>query len=138
MSNLPFRSLEPTVFVSAQIGPETVSRLRERGFALLVNHRPDGEAPDQPTSAEMADAAAAAGLGYVHAPVRGLPDADALAATADALGRAADDGKVLMFCRSGLRSSACWALVRRMDGADPEALRAAAADAGYDLSALPL
>jgi uncharacterized protein (TIGR01244 family) len=45
---------------------------------------------------------------------------------------------VLMFCRSGTRSAMTWALAMRRAGAEPEALREAAAPAGCDLSRLPL
>lgn len=105
---------------------------------MLVSHRPDHEDPDQPTAAEMADAARAAGLTFVHAPVRGLPDEAAVSATARALENAAPGRAVVMFCRSGMRSSAAWAMARAQQGADPDALRAAAAEAGHDLSRVPL
>ena len=84
----------------------------------------------------MSAAAVAAGLEFVHAPVSGMPGADAVKATADAL----EDGvPVLMFCRSGTRSTFAWALAMRSLGrADGDTLRAAAAAAGYDISRLPL
>jgi uncharacterized protein (TIGR01244 family) len=41
---------------------------------------------------------------------------------------------VLAFCRSGTRSTFLWALARAERGADAEALVAAAAAAGYDLT----
>ena len=50
----------------------------------------------------------------------------------------ADGVPTAMFCRSGMRSAATWAMAQRLDGADPYDLRAAAASAGYDLSRLPL
>ena len=86
----------------------------------------------------MAEAARSAGLTFVHAPVRGLPDEAAIAATAAALKDAAPDRAVVLFCRSGMRSAAAWAMARARQGADPEALRAAAAQAGFDLSRVPL
>ena len=44
----------------------------------------------------------------------------------------------MFFCRSGMRSAAAWAMAERRAGAEPDALREAAAAAGYDLSRLPL
>lgn len=104
----------------------------------MVNHRPDGEEPGQPSAAEIARAAGEAGMKVVHAPVRGLPDAAAVAATRAALDGLGPEDKAVMFCRSGMRSTAAWAMAERLAGADPEALRRAALAAGYDLAAVPL
>ncbi|HYC67824.1 TIGR01244 family sulfur transferase [Brevundimonas sp.] len=133
-----FRPLSSQVWVTGQVTPGQVSDLRRAGFTCLVNHRPDDEEPGQPTAAEIARAAAEAGMTVVHAPARGLPDPAAVAATREALGILGEDGKALFFCRSGMRSAAAWAMAEREAGADPEDLRAAAAAAGYDLSRLPL
>jgi uncharacterized protein (TIGR01244 family) len=130
--------LEVAVFASAQLDIADLPQIANTGVAMLVSHRPDHEDTDQPTAAEMAEAASAAGLTFVHAPVRGLPDEAAVSATARALENAAPGRAVVMFCRSGMRSSAAWAMARAQQGADPDALRAAAAEAGYDLSRVPL
>lgn len=115
-----------------------LSDLAASGVAVLVSHRPDHEELGQPTAEEMAEAARAVGLTFVHAPVRGLPDEAATHATAQALDGAADGRAVVLFCRSGMRSAAAWAMARARQGADPHTLRAAAAEAGYDLSRVPL
>jgi len=132
------RPLSDKIWVTGQVLPGHIEGLREAGFTCLVNHRPDGEEPGQPESAELARVAAAAGLSVVTAPVRGLPDADAVAATRGALDSLGPNGKALMFCRSGMRSAAAWAMAERLAGAEPEALRDAAFAAGYDLGRLPL
>jgi len=132
------RPLSDKIWVTGQVLPGQIDDLREAGFTCLVNHRPDGEEPGQPDSAELSRIAAAAGLSVVTAPVRGLPDADAVAATRAALDGLGPDGKALMFCRSGMRSAAAWAMAERLAGAEPEALKEAALSAGYDLSRLPL
>ena len=133
-----FRPLSPTVCVAGQVLPDQLAGLREAGFTCLVNHRPDGEEPGQPPAAALARAAAEAGLMVVNAPVRGLPDPEAVAATRAALDSLGPDGKALLFCRSGMRSAAAWAMAERMAGGDPETLREAALSAGYDLGRLPL
>jgi len=130
--------LEEAVFASAQLPTGDLQRLADQGVTTLLSHRPDHEEPGQPTAAEMAEAAGLAGLTFVHAPIRGLPDEAAVSATARALEDAAPGRAVVMFCRSGMRSSAAWAMARAQQGADPDALRAAAAEAGYDLSRVPL
>lgn len=133
-----FSAIEGDIFVSGQVQPHDIADLSGQGFAWLVNHRPDGEEPGQPTSREIEDAAAAAGLSVVNAPVRGLPDDAAVAATAQVIHGLQPGQKMLMFCRSGMRSSAAWAMVRTLDGATADELRSKAAAAGYDLSRLPL
>lgn len=129
-------ALTPDIWISSQVSPQSLAELAARlGLKRVVNHRPDHEEPGQPTSAEMAAAAAAAGLSYVAAPISGFPSPDAVEATALALSHGEP---TLMFCRSGMRSTAAWAMAARREGAEPDALRAVAADAGYDLSRLPL
>ena len=124
--------------MTGQVSPGQVSGLREAGITCLVNHRPDDEEPGQPPAAEIARAATEAGLTVVHAPVRGLPDAAAVAATRAALDALPPDGKALLFCRSGMRSAAAWAMAELQAGGDPKALRSAALAAGYDLGRVPL
>jgi uncharacterized protein (TIGR01244 family) len=130
--------LDDYVFVSGQITPQDIAELSSAGVIRVVCHRPDFEESDQPTAASIADAAAACGISFVHIPVRGLPDAESVAATARALEDLGPDETILLFCRSGMRSSAAWAMARSRAGANPDELRARAAAAGYDLSRVPL
>ena len=132
------RPLSGQVWVSGQVTQGQVSGLREAGFCCLVNHRPDDEEPGQPSAAQIASAAAEAGLKVIHAPVRGLPDAAAVAATRAALDGLGPEDKAVFFCRSGMRSAAAWAMAERLVGGDPESLRRAALSAGYDLGRVPL
>lgn len=132
------RSVSAQVWVTGQLTPGQVGALREAGITCLVNHRPDDEERGQPSAAEVARAAAEAGLEVFHAPIRGLPDAAAVAATRAALDGLGPDGKAVLFCRSGMRSAAAWAMAERLAGGDPETLRRAALAAGYDLSRVPL
>ena len=134
MSN--YKQLDQGVWASPQIALTDMLHLREVGVRQVINNRPDGEDPEQPNSAEMQQAANDAGLRYLHIPIAGFPDADAVAAVSAALEA---DEPTLMFCRSGTRSTVVWALAMRSLGrAEPDALRASAAAAGYDISRLPL
>lgn len=133
---MTLRPLSDTVQATPQLALEDVAQVADLGVLRVINNRPDGEDPGQPTSAEMEKAVRAAGMDYVHAPVSGMPGPDAIRAVAAAL---ASDESVVMFCRSGTRSAVTWALAMRALGrGEPDALRAAAAAAGYDLSRLPL
>ncbi|HEX8579311.1 MAG TPA: TIGR01244 family sulfur transferase [Allosphingosinicella sp.] len=123
------KQLDSTTFVSGQIAPEEISAL---GMALIVNNRPDGEEPGQPSSDAIAAAAEAAGVAYRHIPVAGGISLPQVAQMADALAEA--EGPVLAFCRSGTRSTYLWALARARLGDDAEDLVGKAAAAGYDLT----
>lgn len=132
------RQLSPQVWVAGGVRPGDVGELKALGFAWLVNHRPDHEEPGQATAEDLARAAAEAGLTMTHAPVRGLPDDAAVAATRATLDAMNAGDKALFFCRSGMRSAAAWAMAERLAGAEPGSLREAAAAAGYDLGRVPL
>ena len=130
-----FRPVTDDFAVSPQILPEEVADAARAGFTLIINNRPDGEAPGQPTGAQIEAAARAAGLDYVSAPVVGRPGPAQVEAVRQAVAGA--NGKVLAFCRSGTRSITAWALGQRPARARDDLVRLGAA-AGYDLSsALP-
>jgi len=107
---------------------------RSLGFSLIINNRPDGEAPDQPSSAVMAAAARANGLDYVHIPVTGRPTEDQARAVSNA--QAGAKGPTLAFCKSGTRSITAWALGEMAGGKSRAEILPLAAGAGYDLSAV--
>lgn len=107
---LPIRPIADGVCVAPQLLPESMAEAARAGFKSVVNNRPDFEGgPDQPTSAAIEAAAAAAGLHYRHLPVSGMyqspEEAAALAAMLAELPR-----PVLLFCRSGARSTRLYAL----------------------------
>ena len=129
------RPLSPTVWASPQLAPEALPALAAAGVARIISNRPDGEDPGQPTAAMMEAAAREAGMVFSWIPVAGLPGPDQVAAVAALL---ADGLPTVMFCRSGMRSASAWAMAQRLSGADADALRAAAAEAGYDLGRVPL
>lgn len=129
---MELRRVTDAFSVSPQIAPEDIAQLKARGFALVVNNRPDGEEPDQPAGAEIETAVRAAGLDYRAIPVAGGLAQVQAAELAEALAGAT--GPVLAFCRSGTRSTLLWALAQAGTGGDPEAIAAAAEGAGYDIA----
>jgi uncharacterized protein (TIGR01244 family) len=130
-----FIRLTDAIAVAPQIAPEDCATAQAQGYMLIINNRPDDEAPGQPSGAEIGAAAAAAGLGYAAIPVdhAGLT-MDKVEAMAALLKDA--QGPVLAFCRSGTRSANLWALAAALGGADPDALVEAAAGGGYDIGGL--
>lgn len=131
---LSLRRVTDTLSVAPQIDPADMPAIKAAGFVAIVNNRPDGEEPGQPSGDEVRAAAQAAGLAYAEVPVTHAgfshPQLDAMAQVLEA------DGPVLAYCRSGTRSCNLWALAEAKGGADPEALTRDAAAAGYDLSAI--
>ena len=120
--------------VAPQLQPEEVPDAAAQGFKLLINNRPDGEAPGQPSSAEMAAAARTAGLDYLHIPVIGAAGPGQVEAMHQAIAGAS--GPSLAFCRSGTRSITVWARGQAEAGdRSREELMQVAREAGYDLSA---
>ncbi|HVK32671.1 MAG TPA: TIGR01244 family sulfur transferase [Burkholderiaceae bacterium] len=106
---LPLRQVAADVCVAPQLTPEAMAEAARLGFRAVVNNRPDFEhGPDQPTSAAVEAAARAAGLEYRHLPVDGgyqSPEQiEAMAQLLDELPR-----PLLMFCRSGARSTRLYA-----------------------------
>jgi uncharacterized protein (TIGR01244 family) len=127
------RKLTEQLSVAPFVPPAEVTALAGR-FAMLVNNRPDGEEPGQPSSAEIAAAAAAAGMNYAHIPVVvGNISDEQINAFADAVG--AEQGPVLAFCRSGMRSTMLRALSQAGKRSLDDILETAKA-AAYDLTPL--
>ena len=126
--------LTPNLSVASQIDEADLGALAALGFKAVINNRPDGEAEGQPTAAALRAAARRRGLGYRHVPV--VPGRLTEADVADFAAALAElDGPALAFCRSGRRSTTLWALAEA-DRRDADAILEAAAEAGYDLSAL--
>lgn len=102
---IPIRQVADDVCVAPQLGPEAMAAVAEAGFRSVVNNRPDLEGgPDQPLNAAIEAAARAAGLEYRYLPVSGAyqspEDVAAMAGLLAELPR-----PLLMFCRSGARST---------------------------------
>jgi len=131
---LDVKRINDHVSVAPQIRPEDFASLKAMGFSSVVNNRPDGEAPDQPTTATMQAAAAAAGLDYHYIPLgRDGVSPEMVEQTRSVLEGSA--GPVLCYCRSGTRSTTLWALSQA--GTTPaDEIVEAAAHAGYDMSHL--
>ncbi|MBX3484141.1 TIGR01244 family sulfur transferase [Phenylobacterium sp.] len=128
-----FRRVTDEFTTAPQISVADVAEAARQGFRTIINNRPDGESPDQPTSAEMEAAAKAAGLAYHHIPVSGGPTPAQVEQTQALLAEA--EAPVLAFCRSGTRSIVTWSLGQASAGEKSRSeLIALGRDAGYDLS----
>jgi len=128
-----FRRVTDQISVAPQIALSDLAAAAAQGFKLVINNRPDGEDPSQPSSAEVEAAARAAGLDYAYVPVRGAPTREQVEAERAIL--EGHEGPVLAFCRSGTRSIITWSLGEQMVGdMSREELVKLGDAAGYDLS----
>jgi len=61
--------LAPQVYASGQLFESDLQLVAKQGVRSIVNTRPDAESAGQPSSADLARAAAAFGIAFVHYPV---------------------------------------------------------------------
>jgi uncharacterized protein (TIGR01244 family) len=128
-----FRHITDDLSVAPQIGVADVAEAARQGFTTIINNRPDGEEPSQPPGAAIEAAAKAAGLAYVHIPVRGAPGPAEVEAVRQVVDAA--EGPVLAFCRTGTRSITTWSIGQAMSGAMSRGdLVSLGRQAGYDLT----
>ena len=116
MSLPPISPIAADVCVAPQLSPEFMAEVARLGFRSVVNNRPDFEGGvEQPTSAQVEAAARAAGLEYRHLPVSGAyqspEEIEAFARLAAELPR-----PMLMFCRSGARSTRLYMQAQQLPG----------------------
>jgi len=99
--------LAPQVYVSGQLFEHDVRLAAKQGVRSIMNNRPDGESVGQPLSADLAKVAEELGLTFLDLPIdpRAISsqDVEAFAKARDALER-----PLLIFCRSGARSTRIW------------------------------
>lgn len=134
--NLPdkFTAVTSSFWVAPQLSPEDVRAAAEAGVTLIVNNRPDGEAPGQPQGAQIEKAAHDAGIAYAYLPV---DSGGVTPAHTGGLEQAMDDaeeGKTLAFCRSGMRSVLVWSYAEARFGKPVSQIIAEAREAGYDIA----
>lgn len=102
------------VAFAGQIVPEQLAEIKQQGFVSIINNRPDGEAAGQPTSEQIETAARELGLSYVHQPIVGGQmtefDVESFARHYHELSK-----PILMFCRSGNRSSTLYNAAQQME-----------------------
>ncbi|NQW51198.1 MAG: TIGR01244 family phosphatase [Rhodospirillales bacterium] len=125
--------VDARVSVSGQLDPSDMKDLADAGFTAVVNNRPDGEAFfGQPKTADLRAAAEAAGLKFLDLPFAG-PRAtpDQVRAFADLL--AAGDGRIVAFCKSGMRSALLWGAASMANGRPLEEVLQGARSAGQEL-----
>ncbi len=130
---MDIKTLDQQVSVSEQIALGDLDGLAAAGVKVLVCNRPDGEAADQPTFAQISAAAEKLGMTAVSIPFK--PGEMTAAQRDEFAALLKTDRKVHAFCRTGNRSSMLWAAARKASGAAPDAILNQAKTAGFDVSA---
>jgi sulfide:quinone oxidoreductase len=106
------RKLTEDISVAGQIEPGDVAMIARAGFRSVVCNRPDGEGSDQPAFADIARACAAVGLESRYLPITpgqlGAGEAESFSAAVREL-----PSPILLYCRSGARSTLLWTLAER-------------------------
>ena len=102
--------IAPDFAVSSQLRPGDLPEVAAAGYRAIINNRPDGEAPDQPSSDAIEAAARQLDLDYAYIPVVPGEATDDAARQLDLFLRNVD-GPVLAFCRSGRRSAGLWRML---------------------------
>ena len=107
--------MSANVGFAGQISPENIAQVAGKGFKSIINNRPDFEGgAEQPSSAQIEEAARQAGIDYVFQPVVAGQiteiDVRTFANHFNELPK-----PVLMFCRTGNRSNNLFQLAKQMD-----------------------
>jgi uncharacterized protein (TIGR01244 family) len=95
--------------VTGQITADDLRAIAKHGFDHIINNRPDDEAAAQPRSDELANAAENLGIEYAHLPVASGRISKENIADFNGISRILGN-RVLLFCRSGERSTKLWQL----------------------------
>jgi uncharacterized protein (TIGR01244 family) len=127
------RELPGDVFVTGQLMPAQMQALADQGVMSFINNRPDQEAPMQPMSEEMEQAAMAASRDYFHIPMAGGLTPGLIEASVTAYKSA--PRPIVTFCASGMRSAALWAFAN-VEQLGVDAVMDAVSSAGYQLEQL--
>jgi uncharacterized protein (TIGR01244 family) len=129
----PLTQVSGDVFITSQLTPKSLRYLRSRGIRTLVDVRPDGEAPDQPPSSAIAEAARPYQVAFHYLPVphESIPDS-AIDSLAQVLAK--DNPSTLLYCRTGRRAVRLLALAEatRPDGPNLNEILKLVRDAGFE------
>ncbi len=124
------KELPGDVFVTGQLLPAQMQALAEQGVMSFINNRPDMEAPLQPLSQDLEQAAQELGVDYQHIPMAGGLTAGLIEASEYAYTNL--PRPIVAFCASGTRSTALWAF-SHVENLGVDEVMKAMTNAGYSL-----
>jgi uncharacterized protein (TIGR01244 family) len=126
-------AIDDRVAVCGQLQPTDMRDLAAAGYRAVVNNRPDREALfGQPRTDDLKKAAEAAGLVFLDLPFSGpRASPEQVRALRDLL--TDQPGKVVAFCKSGMRSALLWGASAIAQGRSLDDVLSAAQRAGQNL-----
>ncbi|MGN6769310.1 MAG: TIGR01244 family sulfur transferase [Rhizobiaceae bacterium] len=108
------KQVSEKLYVSPQLRADEIHQAKAKGFAAIINNRPDGEEPGQPGATENRMLAHSEGLSYIHIPiVPGQISEGHVRAFQKAVLEAG--GPVLAHCKTGTRSATLYAIGEVLD-----------------------
>jgi uncharacterized protein (TIGR01244 family) len=112
--SVPINRIAESFAVAPQLSPDDMAAVAAAGYRSVIINRPDGEGgPDQPTAAEVSQAALNAGLNVEYQPVvSGAMTSNDVARFAELLRKL--PGPVLAYCRSGTRCTNLYHAAQQM------------------------
>lgn len=124
------KELPGDVFVTGQLMPAQIEALADQGVMSIINNRPDMEAPLQPLSEEIEQAALSSSLDYFHIPMAGGVSPGMIEASLTAYQNT--PRPIVAFCASGMRSAVLWAFAH-VDQMGVEGVMDGLSKAGFQL-----
>ena len=110
------KELTAELTVGPQIQPDDLQALADSGFRSIICNRPDGEASDQPTFAQISTAAKAMNIEAKYLPVvPGIITDQDVENFSNALLELPHP--TFAYCRTGFRSKKLWSLGQQNDNA---------------------
>jgi sulfide:quinone oxidoreductase len=105
--NMQLKPINSNLSITGQITVTDLPVLANSGIRSIICNRPDGESPDQPPYAQIAEAAKFLGIETRFLPVE---PGKATKATAMEFAAALSElaGPVVAYCRTGARAEAMW------------------------------
>ena len=137
---MAFSQLAENIYISAQISEQDIEEMLALGIQTVICHRPDDEEENQPDFDQLAEKIRAAGIAHTyHQPIvarAGVPNVSV--DTGKLLEHILSESEkpVLMFCKTGARSCAAWAVLQATKGVKPEILLQQVAQCERNISAL--
>jgi uncharacterized protein (TIGR01244 family) len=112
--SVPINRLSDTFAVAPQLSPDDMAAVAAAGYKSVIINRPDYEGgPQQPTAADVSQAALNAGLQVEYQPVvSGGMTADDVSRFAELLRTL--PGPVLAYCRTGTRCTNLYVAAQQM------------------------
>lgn len=129
------QAISDDVLIAGQIQASDFADLVDWDVRTIVINRPDDEEPGQLNQADIQALAKEHDINVVYNPVVGSQISDSDVAAQARAFKETTEGRVLSYCRSGMRSTVLWALANKHI-LSSDVIISRAAELGYDLRPL--